>query len=43
MQIYMDHVEVLDRGMAHFYPNNVEADLRGNASPENIINKVIKI
>ena len=24
-------------------PNNVEADLRGNASPENIINKVIKI
>ncbi len=23
--------------------NNVEADLRGNASPENIINKVIKI
>ncbi len=24
-------------------PNNVEADLRGQASPENIINKVIKI
>ena len=24
-------------------PNNVEADLKGNASPENIINKVIKI
>ena len=24
-------------------PNNVEADLRGNASPENITNKVIKI
>ena len=24
-------------------PNNVEADLRGNATPENIINKVIKI
>ena len=24
-------------------PNNVEVDLRGNASPENIINKVIKI
>jgi len=24
-------------------PNNVEADLRGNASPEKIINKVIKI
>ncbi len=24
-------------------PNNVVADLRGNASPENIINKVIKI
>jgi len=24
-------------------PNNVEADLRGNASPENIINKIIKI
>ena len=24
-------------------PNNVEADLRDNASPENIINKVIKI
>ena len=24
-------------------PNNVEADLRGNASPENIINKVIKM
>jgi hypothetical protein len=23
-------------------PNNVEADLRGNASPENIINKVVK-
>ena len=24
-------------------PNNVEADLRGSATPENIINKVIKI
>jgi hypothetical protein len=24
-------------------PNNVEADLRGNATPANIINKVIKI
>jgi hypothetical protein len=24
-------------------PNNVEADLRGQATPENIINKVIKI
>ena len=24
-------------------PNNVEADLRGDATPENIINKVIKI
>jgi hypothetical protein len=24
-------------------PNSVEADLRGNASPKNIINKVIKI
>jgi hypothetical protein len=24
-------------------PTNVEADLRGQASPENIINKVIKI
>ena len=24
-------------------PNNVEADLKGNATPENIINKVIKI
>ncbi len=24
-------------------PNNVEADLRGHATPENIINKVIKI
>ena len=24
-------------------PNNVEADLRGNASPENIINKVVPI
>jgi len=24
-------------------PNNVEADLRGSATPENIINKVIKV
>ena len=24
-------------------PNNVEADLRGSATPENIINKVVKI
>ncbi len=24
-------------------PNNIEADLRGDATPENIINKVIKI
>ena len=24
-------------------PNNIEADLRGSATPENIINKVIKI
>ena len=36
-------LSILASAQINGIPNNVEADLRGQASPENIINKVIKI
>ena len=37
------HLSIVASAQINGIPNNVEAELRGAATPENIINKVIKI